>query len=443
MGRKILVIGAGRSSSTLIKYLLDNSQAEDWHVVVGDMDTELARSKVRGHQRAEVLKLNALDDDQRSVHIADADLVISMLPASFHGKVASDCMRFSKSVITPSYVTDEILAMNHDAIDKGLMVLNEMGLDPGIDHMSAMEVFDRIRNQGGTITRFESFTGGLVAPESDNNPWNYKFTWNPRNVVLAGQGGTARFIQNNRFKYIPYHRLFERVKPIEIEGYGSFEGYANRDSLSYIQHYGLEGIPTIYRGTLRRAGYSEAWNVLVQLGLTDDSFAIGDSENMTYREYLNSFLFYDEDMSVENKLRQYLEMSDEVFEKIKWLGLFSDEKIGLTRATPAQILQKVMERVMSLDDDDKDMIVMWHRFDYELNGKTSELSSSMVVIGEDQEQTAMSKTVGLPVGIAAKMMLNGTLNRPGVHLPTKADIYSPILEELKDFGIEFVETEIS
>lgn len=442
MGRKILVIGAGRSSSTLIKYLLDNAQAEDWDVKVGDMDTNLAESKVKGHARGEVFSFDALNDQLRAEKVKESDIVISMLPASFHTSVAKDCLHHGKSVITPSYVSDAILNMDEDARNAGIMILNEMGLDPGIDHMSAMAVFDRVRESGGTMTRFESFTGGLVAPESDNNPWNYKLTWNPRNVVLAGQGGAARFIQNGRYKYIPYHRLFERVKPIEIDGYGKFEGYANRDSLSYITHYGLSGIPTIYRGTLRRAGYSEAWNVLVQLGLTDDTFVVSDSDLMTYREFVNSFLFYDEQMSVEVKIRKYLNMSDEVFEKLKWLGLFSDEPVGLKNASPAQILQKLMESKMSLDPDDKDMIVMWHRFDYTLNGKEHEMSSSMVVKGEDLEHTAMSKTVGLPVGIACKMMLQGTLDTPGVHLPLRSPIYAPILKELEDFGIRFVEKDL-
>lgn len=436
------MVGAGRSSSTLIKYLLDNAQEEDWDVCIGDVDTELAESKVKGHSRGKVLSLNALDDEARSNCISESDIVISMLPARFHSKVVQDCLVHKKNVITPSYVTDELMEMEQDARNSGIMILNEMGLDPGIDHMSAMAVFDRIRNEGGKTTRFESFTGGLVAPESDNNPWNYKFTWNPRNVVLAGQGGSARFIQNNRYKYIPYHRLFERTKPIEIEGYGHFEGYANRDSLSYIKHYGLEGIPTIYRGTLRRAGFSEAWNVFVQLGLTDDTFNVSDSENMTYREFLNSFLYYDVDLSVEVKLRKYLHMSDEVFEKVKWIGLFSDEPIGLKNATPAQILQKLMESKMCLDEGDKDMIVMWHHFEYDLDGKTTALSSSMVVLGEDQEQTAMSKTVGLPVGIACKMMLNKDLHIPGVHLPLESEIYIPVLSELEDFGIRFVEKEL-
>tara|TARA_Y100001963_G_scaffold153697_1_gene241005 strand:- start:545 stop:1555 length:1011 start_codon:yes stop_codon:yes gene_type:complete len=320
--------------------------------------------------------------------------------------------------------------------------MNEIGVDPGIDHMSAMQVIDRIRNAGGQMLMFESFCGGLIAPESDNNLWNYKFTWNPRNVVVAGQGGVAKFIQEGKYKYIPYHRLFRRTEFLDIEGYGRFEAYANRNSLDYREAYGLHDILTLYRGTVRRVGYSRAWNMFVQLGMTDDSFTMEDSENMTYREFVNSFLPYSPTDSVELKLRHNLKIDqdDIMWEKLLELDLFNNHKtIGIESATPAQALQKILEEKWLLSSEDKDMIVMYHKFGYQLNGEKKQIDSTMVCIGKDQTETAMAKTVGLPVGIAARKILKKEINTPGVHLPISKEVYQPILEELQENGIIFKE----
>lgn len=442
--KHILVIGAGRSSSSLIRYLLQNAEAENWQISVCDQDEELVNVKLGGHPRGTSLCFNALDADERRPHIQSHDMIISMLPARFHLEVAKDCIEFGKDVITPSYVSKEMWELDEAAKEAGIIIMNEIGVDPGIDHLSAKKVLDEIQAKGGEMTAFESFTGGLVAPESDNNPWNYKFTWNPRNVVLAGQGGAAKFIQEGKYKYIPYHKLFRRTEIIEVEGYGRFEGYANRDSLNYRDVYGLEDIPTIFRGTLRRVGFCRAWNIFVQLGMTDDSYVMEGSEDMTYRDFLNSFLAYNPSDSVELKLRHYLTLpqDDYILEKIKWLGFFSQTKVGLKEATPAQILQHILEQKWTLDPDDKDMIVMWHKFGYTLNGEQHEIHSSMVSIGEDQVYTAMSNTVGLPVAIAAKMILNGTIQLKGVQLPLDQEIYDPILEELKEYNIRFTEKEV-
>jgi len=286
---------------------------------------------------------------------------------------------------------------------------------------------------------FESFTGGLVAPENDNNPWNYKFTWNPRNVVLAGQGQAVKFIQEGQYKYIPYQKLFRRTEIIEIEGYGRFEGYANRDSLRYRSIYGLEDIKTIYRGTLRRVGFCRAWDVFVQLGATDDSYIMEGSETMTHRQFINSFLAYNLHDSVEIKLMQYLhiDQDSELMEKLKWLGIFDNTIIGLKNATPAQILQNILEKKWSLDEGDKDMIVMWHKFNYELDGKKHQRESSLVVLGDDSHHTAMAKTVGLPLAIATRLILEGKINLKGVIIPIHKQIYEPVLNELKQYGINF------
>ena len=323
--------------------------------------------------------------------------------------------------------------------------MNEIGLDPGIDHMSAMQVIDKIKDAGGKMLLFESFCGGIVAPESDDNLWNYKFTWNPRNVVLAGQGGAAMFIQEGTYKYIPYNKLFRRTEFLKVNGSGAFEAYANRDSLKYRSIYGLDNIPTMYRGTIRKVGFSRAWDIFVQLGMTDDSYTIEASENMSYRDFVNLFLGYSPSDSVELKLRSYLkiEQDDVMWAKLVELDLFNPKKkIGLINATPAKMLQKILEDSWTLEEDDKDMIVMQHLFGYELDGKKYQIESSFVVLGENQTYTAMSKTVGLPVGIAALKILKGEIKTPGVQIPITKEVYEPILKELEAHGIKFSEKKV-
>ena len=442
--RKILVVGAGKSTSVLIKYLLGKSQAEDLGITIGDLDIENAKTYIHGHERAKAISLDIFNSEEREAAIKDADLVISMLPARFHIEVARDCVRFGKNMVTASYISDEMLELDEQVKEKGLVFMNEIGVDPGIDHMSAMQVIDRIRDAGGKMLLFESFTGGLVAPESDTNLWNYKFTWNPRNVVVAGQGGVAKFLQEGKFKYVPYNRLFRRTEFLEIREFGKFEVYANRNSLKYKNIYQLDDVLTLYRGTIRRVGFSRAWNMFVQLGMTDDSYKMENSEDMSYRDFVNSFLPYSPTDSVELKFRHQLKIDqdDIMWEKLLDLDLFNpDKRINLENATPAQILQKILMDKWSLSPDDKDMIVMYHKFGYEINGERKQIDSTMVNIGKDQTETAMARTVGLPVGIAALKILNGTIKTPGVQLPISPEVYKPILEELSQNGIFFEEEE--
>ena len=444
--KNILILGAGLSTSSLIRYLLQNAESQDWHLNIVDKDINHVKKKIGDSNRATAMSFNALDPEQRRPEIEKADLVVSMLPARFHVDVAKDCVDMKKNLITPSYVSADMKSLDQAAKDAGILIMNEIGVDPGIDHMSAMRVIDHIRSIGGEMHIFESFTGGLVAPESDDNPWNYKFTWNPRNVVLAGQGGAAQFIQEGKYKYIPYTKLFRRTEIIDIEDYGLFEGYANRNSLSYRETYGIENIPTIYRGTLRRKGFSRAWDVFVQLGATDDTYTLEGSEEMTNRDFINTFLPYNENDSVELKLRHYLkiDLDDTLWDKLVWLGIFDNKKkIGLKNATPAQMLQKILEDKWSLKPEDKDMIVMYHKFVYKKDGEFHEITSEMVNIGEDQTFTSMSNTVGIPMGICIKMMLNDQISLKGVHVPIAKEVYNPILDELESYDIKFKERDIN
>lgn len=413
-------------------------------ITVGDIDIKLALGIINKHPNAKAVVFDVFNEKQRREFVNDADIVVSMLPARYHIEVAKDCLEFGKNMVTASYISDEMLNLDTRVKAKGLVFMNEIGVDPGIDHMSAMQVIDRIRENGGKMLLFESFTGGLVAPESDNNLWNYKFTWNPRNVVVAGQGGAAEFIQEGKYKYIPYHRLFRRTEFLNVEGYGRFEGYANRNSLKYREAYGLQDVLTIYRGTIRRVGFSKAWNMFVQLGMTDDSYRLQDTETMSYRDFVNLFLPYSPTDSVELKLRHNLniDQDDVMWDKLVELDIFNpNKKIGLTNATPAECLQKILMDKWTLEPNDKDMIVMYHKFGYEINGSKKQIDSNMVIIGDDQTYTAMAKTVGLPVAIATLKILNGEITNPGVQLPITKEVYEPILKELEEFGIVFNEYE--
>lgn len=333
-------------------------------------------------------------------------------------------------------------ALDAEARGKSVLLLNECGLDPGIDHMSAMQVIDRIHASGGVMTSFESFTGGLIAPETaPDNPWRYKFTWNARNVVMAGQG-TARYLEDGAFRYIPYQQLFRRTTAIEVPGYGSFEGYANRDSLKYIDTYNLKGIRTMIRGTLRFEHFCSTWNVLVQLGCCDDTYAMENVTTMTHRDFTASFLPKGEG-NVESRTAAFshLAPSSPEMQRLKWSGFFSDERVGLASGTPAQVTEHILNKRWRLTGEDKDLVVMWHRFRFTHDGKPKEIQSSLVAKGSDPVHTAMAKTVGLPMGIAVKLLMEGKIRQRGVVIPVSREIYEPVLGELGKLGIELTESE--
>jgi len=445
LAKNIFLIGAGHSTTILIKYLLDVCAKNSWRLVVGDSDLKVAAKKLDNNPNGEAILFDVKNQDDLINRVNSADIVISMLPASLHGLVAKACLQQGVHLLTASYLNKELNEMNEAAIQQDLIMLYECGLDPGIDHMSALKVLDEIRENGGVITGFESFTGGLLAPNSDDNPWKYKFTWNPRNVVLAGQG-VVKFIQEGRYKYIPYGKLFRRIELIHIPDYGYFEGYANRDSLKYREMYRLEDIKTMYRGTLRRPGFCKAWNIFIQLGATDDTYQLEGVGKMTHRQFVNSFLSYNPNDSVELKLAHYmnLDIEGEEMHKLQWLEIFSDELIGLEEGTPAQILEHILRKKWTMKENEGDMIVMWHKFNYQENGLAKERHATLVSIGKDQNETAMAKTVGLPLGIAAKLILTNVIKTRGVCAPTQKDIYEPILEELiNDHEVIFVDTHIS
>lgn len=443
--KKILLIGAGRSSSTLFGYLKDLCSKDFCILTV--LSKEFPDYILKQAKGVEIFKCDVSSDALLGEKIKESALVISMLPANMHIEIAKQCIEYQVHFLSASYVSEEMKKLDQDAVKNKVLLLNECGLDPGLDHMSAMHIIDGIRKEGGEIVGFESFAGGLVATKFDNNPWNYKLTWNPRNVVLAGQGGVAKFKESGTYKYIPYQQLFRRTEMIKIPGHGRFEGYANRDSLKYGSLYNLDNIQTLYRGTLRRPGFCKAWSKLVELGMTDDSYRIPDSHLLTKRAFTNLFLAYHPTDRVELKFQRHLQIAQDDFdlmEKMNYLGLFSDEPITINNGTPAEILQSIIEPKWKLDQADKDMVVMWHKFTYLLNGKMNEVHSSLVVEGENQVETAMAKTVGLPMAIAAKLILQGKISISGVQIPVLKQVYEPILGELKaDYDIYFTEEKIT
>lgn len=441
MSANILVLGAGRSSPALVDYLIGHAQKEDWQVTVADFSQELALSRTKNHSRSRAIAFDIKDERQRADEIKEADIVISLLPPELHFLAAVDCVRFKKNLVTASYVSEAVKKLDADANHAGVLLLNECGLDPGIDHMSVMQVIHGLKKENVKLLSFKSHTGGLIAPESNDNPWGYKFTWNPRNVVLAGQG-TARFIEKGEYHYLPYNRLFEQIEKIEVDGCGTFDGYANRDSIAYLNHYDIEEIPTLLRGTLRNEGFCEAWNIFVKLGLTDDSFIVNNSGSMTYADLITAFI---PPLLMGNSLKEKVAVLCNVaadgpaMSKVEWTGIFSNEKIALQNATPAQILQNLLEKRWLLRENDIDMIVMQHTFEFEKDGTKKKLSSSLVVKGDDSVMTAMAKTVGLPMGIAAKNILNGSIKFTGVQIPVMKQVYVPVLAELQKLGIAFRE----
>ncbi len=441
--QNLLIIGAGRSATVLINYILEQARQHNFFVTVADADLSLAQQKVQGHTNGRAIWLDASKPTDRKDIINRHDVIVSLLPPQMHLDVAQDCIVLGKHMVTASYVSKQVFRLGDEARQRALVFMNELGLDPGIDHMSAMQRIHQIKAKGGKITAFYSYTGGLVAPESDNNPWHYKFSWNPRNVVLAGQG-TAQFLEDNKLKYIPYRRLFRQYRLVDIPNMGQFEVYANRDSLLYRDAYGLQDIKTLFRGTIRHRGFCDAWNALVRIGLTDATFPIVDSDQLTYHDLMEAFLGISQHTgSVKDRVAKMIETEpdSEIMKKLEWLGLFSKRRIKLKNATPSLILENLLLEKWALGPQEKDMVIMQHVFEYELNRKKKKLTSTLIMKGHDGSDTAMSRLVGLPLGIFVKLLLLGKISTTGVNIPTMPEVYEPVMQELEDYGVKFIEQE--
>lgn len=423
--RNILILGAGKSSIALIDYLVEHAAAQQWQVTVADITARLAQQKTKDREYTFALGFDLNNETERQALIAKADIVISMLPAALHLTVAKDCLALKKNLVTPSYISDAMKAISKEVEDAGLIFMNEMGLDPGIDHMSAMQLIDELKAKGCTITGFSSHCGGLVAPESDDNAWHYKFTWNPRNVILAGQGdGGIHYLHEGKKVELKYEELFANTSLLEVDHH-LFESYPNRDSLKYISAYGLDGVDTMYRGTLRIPPFCKGWKMLVDMGMTRE---VETSTNELLEHIITELKHIaNADNSIKDELLQSTGL-------VNALQSHTDETI-----IPAKFLQSLLEQQWKMNPGDKDMVVMIHQIDYTEAGEKKQVQSSLIYVGKDEEHTAMAITVGLPVAIVTKMILNGEVKRKGVLMPKYAEIYNPVLTELKDYGVEFSE----
>ncbi len=429
--KKILLFGAGKSATSLIRYLIGVAAGRDWQLVVAENNVSLAESKIGSASCARAVRLTVEHEAERDALVEDADLVISLLPPALHYLVALSCLRAGKSLLTASYVDESIRALEPAIRDKGLLFLCEMGLDPGIDHMSALQMIGRIKAGGGRIFSFHSHTGGLVAPESDDNPWHYKISWNPRNVVLAGSAG-ARYRENGEVVTRGYKDLFATTNPLDLPGFLPLSWYPNRDSLPYIDLYKLETADTFIRTTLRHPAFCRAWNAIVQAGLTDDQRKIA-VEGLRFRDWAAP-------------LKPFINSDNRV--QLEALGLFDETAVPPKAQTSADVLQFLLEKLLVMRPDDKDMIVMQHEIGFirDIPGQPGGGAerqvekSTLIVKGEDSLHTAMARTVGLPLGIAAKLILEGKIRLSGLHIPILPEIYDPVLAELEGEGIRFENT---
>lgn len=440
----ILILGAGRSATDLIAYLLKLAPEKNWKITVGDFNQQLAEQKVSGHAHGEAIFFDVKDEKLVEKYVGSASIVASFLPAHMHVIVAKACIKHQAHMVTASYLSDEMKALDEDAKEAGLILLNEMGVDPGLDHMSAMQQIDAIKAKGGNIFSFKSYTGALIAPRCNDNLWGYKFTWAPMNVILAGQGGTARYVRDNKYRYLPYSRLYSVTDTVAVPGaYGELEAYANRDSLPYRAKYGLEEVPTLIRGTLRVKGFCEAWHALVRLGLTDNGYKIEHADKYTYAEWLSAYLPYRRDENIEVATATFIgtEVDSPIMDRLRYVGLFSTENIPLSEASPAEILLDLLSKRWVFQPDDTDLLVMVHEFAYSLNGKSFLRKTGLAYEGMDHEHTAISQTVGFPAGIAIKLILEKVITTPGVHIPVGKEIYEPVMAELDELGIHFEEVE--
>ncbi|NJL13742.1 MAG: saccharopine dehydrogenase [Microscillaceae bacterium] len=444
MAQKILILGAGRSSAFLIQHLVVHAPTFDAQIMLADASPEVLQAKKAQYPTLLTFCINIEETQSLASLLSPGTIVVSLLPAFYQPQVAQLCLSARAHLLTASYLPPEMEALHEAARTQNLLFLNELGLDPGLDHLSACKLLDEIRAEGGIIDAFRSYAGALVAPEAEqDNPWSYKFTWNPRNVVLAGQGGPAQYRQDGQTRLVPAHQLFRRVLPVSVAGAGDFEAYPNRDSLKYAKVYGLETVPTLLRGTLRRPGFCQAWHWLVQLGLTDDQVRLPHSESLTYREWLQAFLpDLQANETVWAALARYCGLSTQnpTWAQLAWLELDREQAIGLPQASSAQILQKILEGKWQLQPQDCDMVVMHHEIIYQKEGQRFSRSSDLVVKGAPSPHTAIAKTVGLPLAMAAVRLATGQLNLRGVCLPTAPELYLPLLEQLKQVGIRFEES---
>jgi len=443
--KQLLVLGAGQSASYLVGKLLEDAEREDWFVTVGDLDEDLAGRTVGNHVRGEAVRFDVNDAELRSTRIEHADVVINMLPAAYQDLVAWDCVNHGRHMMSVSYRDQAVRDLDLDAKRKGVLLLCEMGLDPGIDHMSAMSLIQRLRDDGGRVVGFCSYGSGIPAPNQPQYPLRYAVTWNPRNVAMAGFGG-AQYMEDGNVKIVPFHQVFNHTWSVDVDGVGPLEAYANRDSISYMKSFGLEHVHTMIRGTLRYPGWSETWGPIVRLGLPNETLRIPDLADRTYAEVVEMFLpLIVKGAPLEQRVARFLQISPtgRIMENLRWLGLFSNERIGCKGDTAAAMLTHLLQTKLPLTPEMRDMVVLVHELDVEYpndDRSPERIRSTLVVEGEAGGGTAMARSVGLPVVIAVKLLLGGELSLTGCLIPMHPAIYAPVLQRIERAGLRFKES---
>jgi len=440
--KNVLVLGSGQSAAFLISNLLDAALSEDIFVTVGDRDLEAARACVGDHPRGAAVQLDINDAGLRSAEIERSAIVVNMLPAAFQHLVAWECVAHGRDMLSVSYRDQTTRDLDLDAKRRGILLLSELGLDPGLDHMSAMALIRSVQADGGRIVAFRSYGSGIPAPNQPHNPLRYVLTWDPRNVVMAGQSG-AQYLEDDKVKIVPFHHVFQRTWPCEVAGVGMLEAYANRDALSYMQSFGLEHVRTMIRGTLRYPGWSETWSQIVRLGLPNETLRIPDLASRSYAEVIEMFLPHaNRGGRLEQRAAHFLQINPtgRIMENLRWLGLFSRQPTGCEGDTSCAMMVHLLQQKLALTDDVRDLVLLMHELEVEFPDRPGErVTSTFVVEGEAGGATAMSRTVGLPVAIAVKQKLRGSLSLTGSLIPTHPAIYEPILADLEASGLRFVE----
>ena len=435
---RVVIFGAGKSSPYLIKKIQESSDQLELQITIIDTSFDQLPDDCRQHKNTDYFSTSINEKKAITKIISHQDLVISMLPAHLHIAIAQLCLIHKKNLLTASYVHPKMELLHKEAQKKGLLFLNEMGVDPGLDHMSAMELIQKLKKQGANITGFYSHTGGLIK-KTQPDSWNYKFTWNPKNVITAGAEG-ATYIKDKQITNIPYHRVFTEITPVTINN-KKYDSYPNRNSLAYAEKYNLKEIKNLYRGTLRHDGYCNAWNIFVKLGMTEDSQLLSFKTAANRKDFLNYFLPKNQNTEIAFLELFNLTRTHPIFKKFEGLDFFYEEKkLTQTKGTAAKLLLSILSEDWQMRSNDKDSLVMQHQVNYSIDGINYCTKSELSVTGENNHYTAMAKTVGAPMFEAAILMLKNKIKLTGVHIPTKTVIYQPILERLKNHGLEFTET---
>jgi saccharopine dehydrogenase-like NADP-dependent oxidoreductase len=430
--KKILVLGAGLVSRPMVRYLLD---IPGFEVGVATRTVSKAQDLVGKHERGRAIPLLVDDDAALSKLVSDTDIAVSLLPYTYHVKVAGHCLRFRKPLVTTSYVSDAMRALDAPAKSAGVILLNEIGLDPGIDHMSAMRVIHSVKQNRGRVTSFMSYCGGLPAPEANDNPLGYKFSWSPKGVVMAGRND-ARYLKDGREVSVPGAELFGHRWPLKVAQGFEFEAYPNRNSLPYVQLYGLEGARTMLRGTLRNPGWCETLKAIADLGILKDETVRTGVAQMTYAQWLRGYAPGGGVLRQDVAARLSLTPGHPVLERFQWLGMFDERPIGLDQGSNLDILARLMLEKMEYKPGERDMVVLHHEFVAEYpGGRTEKLYSTLIDFGVPGGDSAMARTVSLPAAIAVRMILQGQLKLTGVHIPVLPELYNPVLDELARLGI--------